>query len=65
MQEVEELQKILGLLENQEKFMKFARDISAQLILRQIEISEEVRALNARLNSIDYTGKVIHKELMG
>lgn len=42
------------VIKNQEDATTFNRDILAKIILRLIDISEQVRALNTRLDIIDY-----------
>ena len=68
MQEAIDLRLLLDkqeeILLNQKKYEKLSRDIFAKLILRQIEISRQVRALSDRFNTIDYSINVIHEELI-
>ena len=63
MSESEKLDTILEILKKLEGGLEFDKDISAQIIIRLVNLSREVRALSSRQDIIDYNTQWTHDEL--
>jgi len=63
MSESKKLDIVLEKLEKLEGGLEFNKDVSAQIITRLVNISQEIRALSSRQDIIDYNTQWTHDEL--